>query len=228
MVSRMFDRRWLIVVLASSSFFMSYFVRLSWAVLAPYSSFSPTKVENGAVFSVFFVGYVISQLPAGLLSDRTSPKLIVSLSMLGLCASSLLGGLASSIRVEIVASFAMGIAAGLIYAPTVKMISSTFTGKQTSVAMGYYSLAWPLPLVLAGFILPPIATSIGWRSAYYGIALFSAVIAVLVGTTNIRSSPSPRFNFSVLRERNVMLLAAGGFMFYLGYWILALYAYEFG
>lgn len=63
-------RKFFIIFLTSVSFFLSYFSRIAWSIVSVYSSLKPTAVEDGIIFSLFFLGYIIVQIPAGIISDQ--------------------------------------------------------------------------------------------------------------------------------------------------------------
>ncbi|MDT7869527.1 MAG: MFS transporter [Thermoproteus sp.] len=223
-------RRAAVVALASASFFMSYFSRLAWSIASAYSDLRPTLYQDGVVFALFFAGYVAVQIPAGLLSDRAGPARIAAAALLGLAGASALSGAAPDMEVEYAASLAMGLSAGWIYPATVKLLSSEFGGGELPVAMGYYSLAWPLSVVVSGLALPAVSASLGWRWDYYMIAAASAALALAY--LPIRR---PAEGASAGRPRawrasfggGVAVASAAGFMFFAAYWIVALYAYRY-
>lgn len=219
------------MALASASFFMSYFSRLAWGVVSAYSSLRPTVVDDSIVFSLFFAGYVAVQVPSGALSDRADPRLVLSPSLLGLALSSLASGLADSMSVEYAASFFMGLSAGWIYPATVKLISSEFSRGELPTAMGYYSLAWPLSIVIAGVALPALCIDLGWRAPYYLIAAVSAALSASYLPLRRSARPRPRnaaeFGLAVLKDVNALTVSAAGFLFFLSYWAVALYAYKY-
>jgi MFS family permease len=219
--------RGLVLFLCSASFFIGYFSRLSWGVLSAYSTLNPTISDDGVIFSLFFLGYTITQIPSGFLADRIPPKTIITSALVGLAFATWLSGAAWTIQVEIVASFATGVAAGCVYSPSVKILASIFHGDELSVAIGYYSLAFPLAIFLTGLALPPLASSIGWRFPYYVLAVVSLLLAILmVPTTNLKTSQE-KLDFLVFKDRNVILLAAAGFVFFFAYWLLTLYSYSY-
>ena len=145
--------------------------------------------------------------------------------MLGVALASGLSGIAGSIFVEMIASFLTGVTAGWVFSPTVKLIRLKFPHDELSVAIGYYSLAWPLSIVLTGVLLPTLASMVGWRWPYYMLACLSFVIAILFLSVGEEAKSQDKLDLSVIREKNVILLASGNFIFFLGFWILALYGY---
>ncbi|MBW9141792.1 MAG: MFS transporter [Candidatus Aramenus sp.] len=215
-----------VVALSATAFFLSYFSRLAWSILSPFSSLKPTIQDDGIIFALFFVGYILVQIPAGILSDTVDYREIIFFSLLGIFASSLASGLAENMLQEFISSFVMGFSAGWIYPVTVKMISNFFKGKELAIAMGYYSLAWPLSLVLAGDLLPFVGVYLGWRWGYFLISAASAITAAY-SLRIPRAIPRKSHGFTVIKNRNVMMLSLGGFLFFLSYWSIALYLYKY-
>ena len=220
------DRR-TILVLCSLSFLVGYFIRLTWAILSSFSTLHPTVGDNSLIFSMFFAGYFVSQIPAGFLADKIPAKRIVAVALLGLAASAVLSGTAWTIMVEILASLMTGLAAGWIYPSTVKILTSCFRSNELSVAIGYYSLAWPSAIILTGIMLPTAASTLGWRAPYYVLALVCLTLAILIVFTRESNVHAENFDFSIIKQKNVILLSAAGFLFFLAYWLLALYSYSY-
>ncbi len=215
----------LLILVCSLSFFLAYFSRLAWSILGPLSTLHPSVEEDSYIFSLFFAGYVVVQIPAGVLVDRMSFKIVLLLSLVGIAITSLGSGLADSIRTEYLLSIFMGLSAGWIYPSTVKAISGSFSGKELAQAMGVYSLAWPLSIIAAGYLLPPIATELSWRWGYFFVTALSVMTVSLLPTVK----PTPNFNSPGRLEdiRDVVLISGGGFLFFTAYWAVALYFYDY-
>ena len=222
-------RGYLYVALSFAAFFLSYYSRLAWSVLSTYSSLRPTPYEDGLIFSIFFAAYIAVQIPAGLVSDAIGPKKVLVMALLGLAASSVLGGAADTIWVEYLGSVLMGFSAGWIYPTTIKLLSTNFEGRGLARAMGYYSLAWPISIILLGVGLPTAAEDLGWRWGYYliGVASFAVALAAAMLMEDVRRRDNGGLDLRVLASRNVALLSIGGFLFYYAYWAFAFYAYDY-
>jgi MFS family permease len=54
------------------------------------------------------------------------------------------------------------------------------------------------------------------------------LIGILVANVRTQSAPPSQLNLSIIKNRNVIALAIGSFVFFTGYWVLALYAYGYG
>jgi MFS family permease len=219
----------LIIFITSSSFFLSYFSRLAWSIVSTYSTLKPTTIQDSLIYSLFFLGYVIVQIPAGLVSDKVKPSLIAFISLIGLSVASFISAISNSIFIEYISSFFMGISAGWIYPVTIKTLSIAFKDKnEQAVAIGYYSLAWPLSIVLAGVILPGISIEFSWRYSYYLISILSLFFSLLylIYLKNIPYEDT-RTRFFIVKDRNIIIISLAGFLFFLSYWSITLYAYKY-
>ncbi len=220
---------WAIVALSSAAFFVSYFGRMMWSIFDVYAtSLRPTLLEDSLVFSFFFAGYVVVQIPAGIVSDRIPPNLVTGSSLIAVGLTLLLGGVAADMVTEYVASVLMGLAAGWIYPDTVRVVTALFPNReQRTVALGYYSLAWPLSVFLLGILLPAAATVVGWRGGYGLMALLSVALGTAYLLTDVRGFRPRQAKLSFLVNRNSVLIALGGFAFFLPYWAITLYAFDY-
>ena len=220
-------RKFLIVFITSTSFFLSYFSRIAWSIVSVYSSLRPTQIEDSVVFSLFFVGYVVVQIPAGIVSNKF-PRAVGLISLLGLAISSFISGISTNILEEYLASLLMGLSAGWIYPTTIKILSASFNRSELPVAIGYYSLAWPLSIVLSGLVLPFISIDVSWRWAYYLIAIISLLIALSYLPLNVKVEENRNGGvFTLVKNRDVVTVSLSGFLFFLSYWIITLYAYKY-
>ncbi|MGB9680106.1 MAG: MFS transporter [Thermoanaerobacteraceae bacterium] len=211
---------------ASFSFFLSYYTRLTWSILSVYVPFHPTVIQDAHVFAIYFFGYIVIQIPAGFIADKYSCGKIISISLLVLAFATFLSGISDNILKEYIASFIMGVSAGFVYPASLKVVNFYYK-KNKSLYIGYYSIAWPFAIVAAGVFLPPIAIYIGWRWGYYFPAILSLILAFLSYPLDTQPTEQKKFNISLLKDKKVMLISIGGFLFFLSYWSITLYAYKY-
>lgn len=217
-----------VVALCSAAFFLSYFSRLIWSVVDAYSTLYPTVAQSGLIFSLFFVGYIIIQIPAGVISDRVPPNIVSGLALVGLAIMLFISGSAASIDAEYIASISMGLCAGWIYPSTLKTITSLFPRREKqTVVIGYYSLAWPLTIIVLGIAIPPIVLALGWRWGYYILVPICLAIGLLLLFSGASGFKPRSIAFSFLVNRNTLLIASGGFLFFFAYWAVTLFAYDY-
>lgn len=120
----------------------------------------------------------------------------------------------------------MGLSAGWIYPVTIKILSLSFLKNELPITIGYYSLAWPLSIILAGLLLPFISINLGWRMSYYLISVICFVVSLLYLTVKVESVKGGS-KFETIRDRSVLTVSFAGFLFFLSYWIITLYAYKY-
>jgi MFS family permease len=214
------------VIVASASFFLSYYTRLTWSILSSYMPFHPTVIQDSHVFALYFLSYIIVQIPAGFLSDRYQGGKVIAISLIALAIASFFSGIAVNIKQEYIASFFMGLSAGWIYPASLNVIKYYYNKEERAVFLGYYSIAWPLAIVVSGLLLPSIALHIGWMWGYYSSAILCLIFAALAYPLKTHKSFS-KINFLVIKDKNVILLSLGGFLFFSSYWSIMLYAYKY-
>lgn len=205
-----------------------YFGRMVWSVTNAYSDLNPTVSQNGLVYSLFFVGYIFVQIPAGLVSDRYRPNVVTGSALIGLTFSLFLGAIAWNIELVYVSSLVLGLSAGWIYPGTLKTMTCLFPKRdKRTIAIGYYSLSWPMSVVLLGVLIPPIAVNFGWRSSYYLVALVALMIGVFAYLIKLQTFTPQKLSLSFLISKNSIVLAVAGFLFYFAYWSITFFSYDY-
>ncbi|ACP35232.1 major facilitator superfamily MFS_1 [Sulfolobus islandicus L.S.2.15] len=218
-----------VIFLSASSFFLSYFSRVAWSIVAPLSTLKTTTTEDSIIFALFFLGYILIQIPSGTLADRVSANRLLFLSLLGVAVTSFVSATFPLITVEYLASFLMGFSAGWIYPITVKLLSTSFDDKDLPIAMSIYSMAWPLSIVASGIVIPFLALTFSWEFSFYFISVFSIILGILalLYLPLLKLTKSIIKFKDVIRDKNSIYISIGGFLFYLTYWVLVLYLYKY-
>ena len=76
--------RWVIMALAVSAFVMAFVSRFAWPPVMP--AVMPVmgidRTEGLAYMSAFYIGYIITQIPGGILADRFGPRLVLAAALL--------------------------------------------------------------------------------------------------------------------------------------------------
>ncbi|AAK41360.1 MFS transporter [Saccharolobus solfataricus] len=218
-----------VIFLSASSFFLSYFSRVTWSIVAPLSTLKTTTTEDSIIFALFFLGYILVQIPSGMLADRISANHLLFLSLLGVAITSFISSTFPLIMLEYVASFLMGFSAGWIYPITVKLLSASFDSRDLPIAMSIYSISWPLSIVASGVIIPFLALTFGWEFSFYFITALSIILGILalLYLPSLKLSKSIIKFKDVVKDKNSIYISVGGFLFYLTYWILVLYLYKY-
>jgi len=212
------------------AFFCSFVDRLSWPPLIPMASseLGLTATQAGGFMSAFFLGYLLTQLPGGMLADRlgTRKVLLVSLFLMGVftLSTAWVSGYWSGIFVR----FLAGIGSGAVLSAAIKGIYDHFGPTRRATAMGFFMASSPLGLLIANIMSPLIATNHGWRASFLAagcITLFVWVFSWLILPTSVgtlttatdRQSPTHNLRL-LLTNRNLILTAIAGFFAMWGTW----------
>ncbi len=218
------------LALASLSFFSTLLLRVYWGALAPYLvSQGVTEDLIGLVGSAFFAGYVVSQIPGGVLSDRKDPGFVMGLGLL-------LSGIFNSLfylvdRVYwVLISLAAGLSSGTVYGPSIKLIKILFP-RDTEKAMAIYGLAWSLPFLVAPWLVSSIVGSSdpGYVHLAVGFLCISTGLADLsvlrrIGSGGSNNSPENLLQTLWSYRGSLALASIGGFLTLYYNWVIAYWA----
>ena len=150
--------------------------------------FSISNFQSGAISSFFFLGYAISQIPAGLLMTKKGTRGIVSLAVLVFSIITFLMGFTTSAIALLVLRLLLGIMEGPTPVGMTSTINAWFPAKEKGTATGIYIASTQF----APIIVPPIAVALaaaaGWRSVFHWFAVPGVIMAVVVFVV-VRSHP---------------------------------------
>ncbi len=223
--------RWAILAVAWAAFLMSFADRLAWgnASTTVAASLSLPLASLGTFVTAFYVGYVISNVCAGLLGDWLGPRLTLGGSLLGLGAATALFGSSTVLGMGLLLQAMMGLLAGADYVAGVKLIATWFPRLQRGRAMGLFMTATSLAVVLTNLIVPVLLDRVGWSDTYRALGAVTALVGA-VALLVVRDTPGqaarhgmPEFG-ALLRNRNLGWLSAAGFGALWGTWGFAFWA----
>ncbi|MGB9846504.1 MAG: MFS transporter, partial [Desulfotomaculales bacterium] len=75
--------RWIILILTVGCFLFTFITRFAWPPLIPVvvPVLGMGMAQAGAFMSAFYFGYIITQIPAGVLADRFGVRVILAASL---------------------------------------------------------------------------------------------------------------------------------------------------
>ena len=119
---------------------------------------------KGQAAGIFFLGYVLLQVPGGYLAGRWSPKKLISLCLVcwGLCAVGC--GLASSFREFAVMRFLLGAAESGVYPTMLVLLANWFPRSERARANAYWNLCQPLAVAASAPITGWLLGGWGWQT----------------------------------------------------------------
>jgi MFS family permease len=135
--------------------------------------------QAGMLMSGFFIGYLVMQLPIGIISDKFGTKKVFTLSLLMTGIICILTGFAFSFFDCLVYRFINGLAAGCIYAPASALIIRWFPPKDRAISIGFFTIANTVGTFFAMLFSAYISTLFGsWRWSFWILGIPIILMAV--------------------------------------------------
>jgi len=183
--------RWLIFGIMSLAYVLAVFHRICPAVVAVdlQEAFSISGSLLGLLASTYFYSYAIIQVPAGLLSDSLGPRKTVSVFLLIAGLGSIVFGLAPRLEEALVGRVLVGLGAGMVFTPTMKIISEWFSPREFSRMNAIFVTASGLGALVAATPLAFLTSLWGWRASFEIIGVVTLLLAAVVFVI-VRDRPS--------------------------------------
>lgn len=181
--------------------------------------------QQGALFSGFFIGFIVFPFVSGSLSDRYGRVRMLLIGTSIFAIGTYLTGTAQNFNICMVWRVLTGIGEGMFWAPLIALVSSLFSdarGRTIGIIQAAYPLGFFVGTILAGSMAEATGS---WRLPFYisGVLSMLAVVGIFLlvaepqkGETEVVSEKlSP---WSVFRERNVIIAAIILFVAFWGVW----------
>jgi EmrB/QacA subfamily drug resistance transporter len=130
-------------------------------------------------------------LTAGSLADRIGRRVVYLGGLVVFAAASLTCGLSGSAGVLIAARGIQGIGAAAMFATTMALISSSYSGRDRGVAFGVWAAVNGAASAAGPVIGGLLTTHFGWRSIFF-VNLPVSVVAVVLVLVAVRETRDPR------------------------------------
>jgi len=197
----------------------------SLAIPALQREFGLAAGGAGVAAGVFFLGYVLFQMPGGYLAQRWSAKRFIFCALLVWGAFATLCGFAQSYSQLLIYRFLLGVGEGGVWPATVVLLSNWFPPEERARANGYWVVCQPVAILVAGPLSGWLLDRYDWRMMFivqgvlplfYAAIWWWAVEDHPPDTSLARQIPPTPTDFAFLRHRPVLILAAMGFAFACG------------
>lgn len=173
--------RWVVITIVFFVCLVNLADRTNIGVALPFISkeFGLTHLEAGAMAGTFFLGYAISQIPAGFWCGKYGTRGIVTFAILGFSLCTYLIGTAASAFGIKAFRFGLGATEGPIPVGCTSTINNWFPAKEKATATGIYIAA----TMCAPILVPPlcvwIAMEYGWRWIFLTFAIPGIFMAII-------------------------------------------------
>ena len=136
------------VTLAFSFTFLSRYI---WSPLMADVSgeFGINATQAGLYMSAFFAGYLVTQIPGGIMADKYQPKyILIACTVLGGAMTALMSAI-NSYEMGLAIRVITGVSSGCVMAQCSKVVALTFAPKERASAMGVVLASPPFGITLA-------------------------------------------------------------------------------
>jgi len=214
-----YENRLLLVMFICFGFV--FFDRLALSFLFPFISeeLNLSNAQLGMLSSTLALMWAISGATLGHYADKKqSKKLILIIAVIAFTLFSALSGMVASFITLLIFRALMGVAEGPVLPISQSLLAEASTPKRRGLNMGLVNASAPglIGAVIAPPVLIWIATTYGWRSAFYATIIPGVVIAVLIAlfvrnrhvhediAAEHDSQPCGSY-MSLLKNRNILL-----------------------
>lgn len=174
--------KWLALLGVTLAFAYTFLSRFIWTSVqeTAMAEFGIDTVQAALYISMFFAGYLITQLPGGVLADRFQPKVIlITCTLLGAISTGVMC-FTPSYELGLALRVITGISSGCVMASCSKIVAVNFPGHQRATGMGILLAAPPVGILLANQIGPQLNAAVGWRNTFLAVAGIGLVIVAVI------------------------------------------------
>ncbi len=206
------------------AFLLSFVDRLTWPPIMPMAmkELGISAKQAGSYMTVFYTGYVLTQLPGGLLTDRFGYRKVLLASFLIMGSFTALMGLTSSYEHGLVYRFLAGVGSGAVFSASVRAIFDWFPAKGRGTAMGFFMTASSVGVTVVNLLIPVAAKQNGWKFSFFvaggiTIAAFAIGYFLLADRKNDTVAGPGKANqfwqdiLQLTKNRNLLLTGLAGF-----------------
>jgi MFS family permease len=212
-----------ILVIVWLAFALSFTDRMSWPPIMPLAmkDLGMTGAQAGSYMTAFYVGYVLTQLPGGLLNDRFGYRKVLCTSFLVMGCFTMLMGTVTSYEQGLAYRFIAGVGSGAVFSSCIKAIIDWYPVKIRGTAMGIFTTANVSGMAIVNLTVPTLAAYYSWQTAFFITgsitflmllpALFMVKEKTAVASSKIESTQFWRDIKQLMRNRNLVIMGLIGF-----------------
>jgi MFS family permease len=181
----------LIVFIGSLFFFYGFGLNNIFNVLEPYLSehYNIPPTVMGLVSSLYFYANMLFLIPAGLLLDRYSPKMIILVAM-GVCTlGTYLIAVGDNMLWVIIGRLLMGAGSGFCFGGAIRIAVNWVNPKRMGIASGFIVTMGMLGGYCVQGPLSGLIIKVGWMRSLWWVAMIGLIIIASM-IIILRSSPA--------------------------------------
>lgn len=210
MESKIGNKRWYIIAMLVVCFTFMYLGRASISIAGPVlmQEYGWTGTQFGLVSTAFFIGYALTMLPAGWLSDRFgATKVIVIGTLLWSVFTFLTPFGAATISSLIFIRVIVGLGQGVTLPATSSLVARWVPKKEAGKAQGWTLIGVPLGVILTMLTGVYLIQNYSWQTIFYLFALLGPIWCLIWAKFG---KDRPELHSSINKEELEYILSGQG------------------
>ena len=162
-------KRWVHIIPAAFLMYTIAFmdrVNIGFAIPGIEKSLGVSATIAGLASGIFFVGYVLLQIPGGQWAMKWSAKRFVLFSLIAWGIFAILTGLAQNATQLLIVRFFLGVAEGGVWPATLVLLARWFPMDERARANSYWMFCLPIASIITSPISGWILTWTDWRTLF--------------------------------------------------------------
>jgi MFS family permease len=174
-------------------------------------AFHLNAVSLSSIAALFYIAYVIMQIPSGLLYDRYGPRYLLTGAVLICALGTLLFAITNQIWLLSLGRFMTGFGGAFAFIGVLVLASSWFPARYFALIAGIVQFLGSMGALVGEAPLSAAATTYGWRHTLIGLCLAGVLIAFFIwlivhDRPEHMSTPArPKFGAGELHRLRVVL-----------------------
>lgn len=220
-------KQWVVLASLWLAYLLSFVARLVWSSVMSIANedLGFTVIQGSSYITAFYIGYAITALPGGILSDKIGYRKTILLSLAGVTVGTALMGTVTDYYVGFAFRFILGLFSGPLNACCLSAIADVFSERQRGTATGLLMSCTSLGISVVNLYAPSLATNYGWQVAMFATAVIPLAILVLCfftlrgaagsGDSGEKAKAQPSMSVgealsTIVKTRNVWLMSIVG------------------
>jgi sugar phosphate permease len=138
-----------------------------------------TATTSGLAGGIFFIGYILLQVPGGILAQRGYAKKFIAWSVIAFSGIAILTGFVHNTWQLLVLRFLLGVAEGGIFPAVMVIINGWFPNEERGRATAFFLMNNAIGPIVTGPLSGWILTAYSWREIFVVEGVLSLLIALL-------------------------------------------------
>ena len=183
-------RRFLIFLIISATYIISYFHRAAPAVVGPVimDEMHLNPEQLGVIGSMYFWAYAATALPSGLLSDTWGARKTIAFFVFLAGVGGVLFAHSGNVEMLAGSRFLIGLGVGVVYVAAMRIFSDWYSSDELATYSGLLLAAGNVGALMSTAPLVFAMKQVGWRHSFDIIAALT-FLAAAVGYMIIRNRP---------------------------------------